>query len=167
MKKIQLSPQDLKRQKARTNYVCIVNLRRQIIKDFWQLATMLKLCRDEKYWEIEQYDSFEAYCAMPEIDITRSAASKLIISYEVWVLKYGHKIEELDVGKEKLYLTAKEAKDDPDNQEEWLERARTLSRSDLRSFTSGGYKQYKTVQCPNCNFRFEIKKGEDITCPAS
>lgn len=160
-KNLALSPQELKRQKARTNYVCIVNLRRQIIKDFWQLAMMLKLCRDERYWEVEQYDSFEAYCAMPEIDITKSAASKLIISYEVWVIKYGHKIEELDVGKEKLYFAAKEARDDPENQEEWLERARTLSRSDLRSFTSGGYKRYNMIECPFCHEKFEIKKGEE------
>lgn len=159
MKKIQLSPQESRRQEARNNYVCIVNLTQKIVKDFWELAKMLKLCRDEKYWEVEQYDSFEAYCAMPEIDIARSTAFKLITSYEIWVLKYGHKIEDLDVGKEKLYLAAKEAKDDPENQEEWLERARTLSRSDLRAFTSGSYKQYKTVQCPNCSFRFEIKKG--------
>jgi len=86
--------------------------------------------------------------------------------YEIWVEKYSIPVEQLeDIDVEKLYIATTLIKDE--DYEERLEQARTLSRSDLRGFTDGGYKQYKIIQCPNCGFKFEIKKNEDIACQAS
>lgn len=141
------------------NHTHIINLKGKITKSFLELAFFLKTNHDEKYYNVLGYDSFSEYLGTPEIGLCRSYAFKLIKIYEVWVEKYNIEVEKLqDIDVEKLYIATTLIKGE--DYEERLEQARTLSRSDLRGFTDRGYKQYKTVQCPNCNFRFEIKRGE-------
>lgn len=141
------------------NHTHIINLKSHITKSFLELAFFLKGNHDNKYYNVLGYDHFEEYLGTPEIGLSRSYAFKLIKVYEIWVEKYNIEVEKLqDVDVEKLYIatTLIEGED----YEERLEQARTLSRSDLREFTSGGYKKYKLIECPFCHEKFEIKGGE-------
>ena len=141
------------------NHTHIINLKGHITRSFLELAFFLKTNHDEKFYQVLGYDSFREYLGTPEIGLSRSYAFKLIRCYEVWVEKYNIKVEELqDIDVEKLYIATTLIKGE--DYEERLEQARTLSRSDLREFTSGGYKRYNMIECPYCHEKFEIKKGE-------
>ncbi|GAG06165.1 unnamed protein product [marine sediment metagenome] len=142
------------------NHQHIINLKSHITKSFLELAFFLKNNHDKKYYQVLGYDHFEEYLGTPEIGLSRSYAFKLIKVYEVWVEKYNIEVEKLqDIDVEKLYIATTLIKGE--DYEERLEQARTLSRSDLRSFTSGGYKRYNVITCPYCKKMFEIKKGEE------
>ena len=143
------------------NHTHIINLKSHITKSFLELAHFLKVSHDEKYYNVLGYDSFNEYLGTPEIGLSRSYAFKLIKVYEVFVEKHNVPVDQLqDVDVEKLYIATTLIKGE--DYEERLEQARTLSRSDLREFISGGYKEYKMIECPYCHEKFEIRKGEEI-----
>jgi predicted nuclease of restriction endonuclease-like RecB superfamily len=114
----------------KTHYlVCKVTA--SLHKNFIDLAILLKVMRDKELYRDLDYESFDEYCSIPEIDLSRSQVFKLISVYERWIERYGHKEEEIqDISIEKLYIASSQANDE--NQEEWLEKARTLSRDDLK-----------------------------------
>lgn len=142
------------------NHTHIIGLKSHITKSFLELAFFLKTNHDKKYYNVLGYDGWEEYLGTPEIGLKRSWAFKLIKVYEIWVEKYNIEVERLqDVDVEKLYIATTLIKGE--DFEERLEQARTLSRSDLREFTSGGNKKYKMIECPYCHEKFEIKKGEE------
>ncbi|GAG58742.1 unnamed protein product [marine sediment metagenome] len=142
------------------NHQHIIGLKSHITKSLLELAFFLKGNHDNKYYNALGYDHWSEYLGTPEIGLTRSWAFKLIKVYETWVIKYTIPVEQLqDVDVEKLYIATTLIKGE--DYEERLEQARTLSRSDLREFTSGGYKKYKMIECPYCHEKFEIKKGEE------
>ena len=142
------------------NHTHIINLKSHITKSFLELAFFLKISHDEKYYNTLGYDSFQEYLGTPEIGLTRSWAFKLMKVYEIWIEKYSIPAEQIqDIDVEKLYIATTLIKGE--DFEERLEQARTLSRSDLREFTSGGYKRYHMIECPYCHEKFEIKKGEE------
>lgn len=98
---------------------------------FLELAKVLKENRDRKYWETLGYDTFEAYIANPDIGFERSTIYNLIAIYERFVLEY----DVQPAGLAKTYyskLTEILPVVTKDNYEEWLTKAETLSRSDLR-----------------------------------
>ena len=142
------------------NHQHIIGLKSHITKSFLELAAFLKANHDEKYYNVLGYETFSEYLGTPEIGLSRSYAFKLIKCYEIWVEKYNIPIVNLeDVDVEKLYIATTLIKGE--DYEERLEQARTLSRSDLREFTSGGNRKYKMIECPYCGEKFEIKKGEE------
>ena len=72
--------------------------------------------------------------------------------YRIWIQKFFVSQENLmNIDNEKLFLASTQAT--KDNYEEWLERARTLSRSDIRGLIKGEDYNYK-VTCPRCHYEF-------------
>jgi len=130
----------------------IIALKNNIEKDFMILASLLITNHDEKYYKVLGYETWEEFLAIPEVSISRSFAYKIMQVYRVWVIKYGVSQENLDIDNEKLFLASIQATEE--NYEEWLERARTLSRSDIRGLLKGDDYEY-TVECPKCHYRFK------------
>jgi len=138
---------------AFTNHQLIIKIKQSITKDFWNLAIMLKINRDRKYYNILGYSTFEEYLGTPEISLSRGYVFKLIKNYELWVQKYNvspAKLQGIDA--EKLYLTGIVAT--KEDYEEWLERARVLSRSDIRGLIKGEEYEY-WVKCPQCGYKWQ------------
>jgi len=130
----------------------IIALKNNIEKDFMVLASLLITNHDNQYYKILGYDTWEEFLAIPEISMSRSFAYKIMQVYRIWVIKYGVSQENLDIDNEKLFLASIQATEE--NYKEWLEKARVLSRSDIRGLLSGEDYEY-TVTCPNCNFKFK------------
>jgi len=77
------------------------------------------------------YDTFESYLASPELQISRRQAYYFISIYSTYCEKYGVKIEEMEGAKwtglaESLPVVNEK------NYEEWLEKSKSLSISDIR-----------------------------------
>jgi len=145
---------------AFTNHQIIIKIKQSITKDFWNLAIMLKINRDRKYYNTLGYTTFEEYLGTPEISLSRGYVFKLIKNYELWVQKYNVSPAKLEgIDSEKLYLASIKAT--KDNYEEWLEKAKTLSRSDIRGLIKGEEYEYK-VTCPRCGYEFPRSKFNAI-----
>ena len=146
-------------QEAHTNYENIISVKNRIGKDLLVLGKLLKANHDNKYYRTLNYDTWESFLAMPELSMSRFWAFKLIKVYEVWVDKYNVEPAKLNIDLEKLWLVSTMGVNE-DNYEEMLEKARTLSRSDLRQLKSGDYefepKKYKVVMCPHCGGEVKV-----------
>jgi integrase len=117
---------------------------------------MLKINRDRRYYKTLGYETFEEYLGTPEISLSRGYVYKLIKNYELWVQKYHVSLAKLhEIDSEKLYIAGMIAT--KDNYEEWLEKAKTLSRSDIRGLIKGEDYEYK-VTCPRCGYEFPRSK---------
>ena len=137
---------------AFNNHQIIIKIKQSITKNFWNLAVMLKINRDRKYYKTLGYETFEEYLGTPEISLSRSYVYKLIKNYELWVQKYNVSPAKLEgIDSEKLYLAGTLAT--KNNYEEWLEKAKALSRSDIRGLIKGEDYEYK-VTCPFCGKEF-------------
>ena len=130
----------------------IINLKNSIEKDLLRLASLLISNHDNQYYKILGYDSWEEFLAIPELSMSRSFAYKIMQVYRIWIQKFFVSQENLmNIDNEKLFLASTQAT--KDNYEEWLERARTLSRSDIRGLIKGEDYSYK-VTCPRCHYEF-------------
>ena len=146
---------------AHQNYVAIVKCKEGVIRHFLLLAQYLKECRDSGYYSQLGYENFKEFLSLPEISLSQGYVTKLITAYEVWHEKFGvsqEKLQNIDV--EKLYLASQIAGDD--DHEEWLDRARELSRSDLTQLIkeNGGQEcrhEYQEMRiCRLCGHREKI-----------
>ena len=113
----------------------IVTLRNQAERTFLELGEELYWFEKERQYETLGHDSFNAYLADPEVDISRAMAYRLKGVYEKYILelsvdKDGIAARLLPVGADKLDAIRPYV--DEDNVDEWLDKAATLSRSDLR-----------------------------------
>ena len=130
----------------------IINLKNSIEKDLLRLASLLISNHDNQYYKILGYDSWEEFLAIPELSMSRSFAYKIMQVYRIWIQKFFVSQENLmNIDNEKLFLASTQAT--KDNYEEWLERARTLSRSDIRGLIKEEDYSYK-VTCPRCHYEF-------------
>lgn len=149
-----------KNSEAFKNHTYIININKQISENLWALAITLKINRDKKYYRLLDYDTWESYLATPEISLSRSFVFKLIKNYEIWVEKYNVSQEKLqDIDSEKLYLVGTIA--DENNYKELLEKAKTLSRSDLNA----EIKETKGISENLSSTKSEDKITIGITCP--
>jgi hypothetical protein len=139
----------------------LCRVKEEVHRNFLSMAILLKVIRDKKLYEHLNYDSFDEYCSTPEIDLSRSQVYKLINVYETWIEEFGHKQEEIEmISIEKLYIAGSQAKQD--DQEEWLEKARTLSRDDLKASTPGGKQRFQKVRCPHCGTEFNVNNDTKV-----
>ena len=134
---------------ANENHQRILEIKYTINRSLAQLAIFLKESRDKEYY-LSYADSWTEYLGTPEISLSRSYVHKLIVNYELWVQTYHVSPAKLDeIDSEKLYLTGMVATEE--NYEEWLEKAKTLSRSDIKCLMSNTQYNY-TLTCPKCKF---------------
>ena len=149
-------------EEAQKSYRLTLRITMEIKKNLWDLAKVLKDCRDRKLYKFYN-DNFEEYLANPEIGLSRFFIYKIIRNLEVWVEEYNVSQDKLqDIDSEKLYIMGTMitgAKLQNEALEEKLEQARTLSRSDIKQLKSGEeyeLQRYKMVTCPKCRFEFKV-----------
>lgn len=150
-------------EEAQKSYRLTIRITTEIKKNLWDLALVLKDCRDRRLYKFYN-DTWESYLANPEIGLSRFYIHKIITNKEVWVDEYNVSQEQLQgIDPEKLWtmatmITGKNLKSN--EVEERLEQARTLSRSDVRQLKSGEHKfdseKYKIVICPHCGGEVKV-----------
>lgn len=116
--------------KADKNYKAILATQAQVSESFLVMGSLLKACRDEKYFTAYGHEKFEHFLGSPELGMSRSMAMGLIQVHELYVLKLDRPTDELTkAGIGKLLAIAPIVESNPD---EWLGKAQTMSRSDLK-----------------------------------
>lgn len=108
----------------------IVGLKRSVQQNTLQMGATLKELRDRKLYRLLDYPSFQAYCASPEVSVKRSTAYAFIRVYEVFIERFKYPVKQLEtVDSKKLERILPVV--DEENHQEWLEKARELSYTDL------------------------------------
>jgi len=130
----------------------IVGLRNLSEKTFLALGQALYEFHYNNDYESLGYETFESYLADPEVDIGRSLAFMLINIHKTFILKLGvHPDGLLPVGVTKLDRLAEKV--DDTNVEAWLNKAATLSRSDLVKEINTAFPPKPPPPLPDGKFR--------------
>jgi len=109
----------------------IVDLRNRAEQTFLDLGEELYWFEAEKQYKAMGYETFEAYLADPEVDIARLTAFRLKGVYEKYRLDLEvSPVKLLPAGYSKLYAVKPYVT--PENVGEWVDKAASLSRSDLK-----------------------------------
>ncbi len=148
----------------------IKNLRYSVDNSFLDLTKSLKEVRDKKLYEILGMTTFESYIAQPEIALDRGNVYKFIAIYETYIETYGVAPERLlEAGWSKLSKTIPYTNEH--NYEAMLEKATTLSRSDLdKDLVEQGFVTHKEPeviyhQCPYCHKVSMVDRRSDMAFP--
>ena len=147
---------------AQKTHDIIVEIKQGIHRDFLSLAVCLKKVKLKEYYLELGFDSFEEYCMQPEVDLTANRCNKLIRIYDRWIEDYGYSVKEIEgIDTEKLDIAQSQATEE--NQEEWLEKAKLLSRADLKALTPGcvHHSQPFEVLCPHCGRTFFFSRRKE------
>lgn len=117
----------------------IVMTCRQRIKDAeWELASALKLIRDHGLWAQPPLalDSYDTYLQHPDVDLSPQKARRLIRCVERFRPLVDAGIctdaDLSEMGTSKGDMLGKALDRDPDEAGEWIDKARRLSKSDLK-----------------------------------
>lgn len=106
----------------------IIKAKEDIGKNLFILGAALKVVRDQELYK-ESCETFLEYIAQPEISLARATVYKAVKCYEVFACMP----EVQGVDHDKLYLITGIRKNVSDAEfAEWVEKAKALSRSDLR-----------------------------------
>lgn len=109
----------------------IKECRKEVAMRFLELGKLFKEVRDEELYKELDCESFTEFIADPEISFSRSTVYSFIEIYEKYTLRLKVSQEYLlDIGHGKLRIINPVVEENPD---EWLGKARALSRSDLIS----------------------------------
>ena len=147
----------------------LVELKKTVESSGLFMGKLLYEIQEQLLYETLGYDTFEQYLADPELSFKRATAFNLKKTYKQWVLDYGYEIGELgEVGFERLLEAGKVATEE--TKEEWLGKAKSLSRGDLfaeiqeNKVNVGGkpfLQMFRFRRCPLCN-KWEILDKELI-----
>lgn len=148
----------------------IIFLKKEIEGQFVKLGAYLSLVNENKLYKERGYDTFEAYIAQPELAMERRTVFAIM---GVWrdffqddkKCNQLHLESMIEIGYSKLdRIRQFKGRDDFD---EWIEKARTLSLSDLnaeiREIKGEPVREYAgssrlvTITCPYCNKTYEYK----------
>jgi len=146
--------------KAQSTHEIVIKIKKEIHTYFMSLAVCLKAIKTNAYYLELGFTSFEEYCQQPDVDLSVNRCNKLIRIYNRWIEDYGYKVEELEgVDTECLDIAQSQATEE--TKEEWLEKARLLSRADLRALTPGckHYPKPLEIVCPHCGKKFLYEGG--------
>jgi len=120
--------------RAEENKEQIIQAKLNVAANYLVLAHLLKENRDGSLYKLLGCDSWDEFLGMPEISFSRSKAYSLIQIWELYKDKMGiddHTL--LDIGNAKLLMVAPYVEKD----KEWLNKAKALSKSDLRLEING------------------------------
>lgn len=132
---------------AEANRRDIVSAQMNIQGNLLVLGAKLKDNRDLAYYKLLGYDTFEEFLGSPEIAFGRSKAYDLIHIYELYILKLGvPKADLLEAGTTKLLLVAPQIEQDETRSAEWIGKAKSLSKSDLRQEIQG--REFQSPKSP-------------------
>jgi len=148
----------------------IKNLRYSIDNGFLDLAKSLKDVHDNKLYELLDYKTFESYIAQPELALDRGNVYRFIQIYEKYVGEYNVAPGRLlEAGWTKLRTVIPYVNEH--NYESMLEKATTLSRSDLdEDLVEQGYVTKtevpdRFIECPYCHKSFTPVKRSEVSFP--
>lgn len=117
---------------AYTRHTRIVELRNEIERNALELGEALYWFERDKQYQQLGYDSFNAYLADPDVNISRSTAYKFKRVYNLFVdILHCPAAGLLEAGADKLEIIAPHV--NSENVGEWVVTASALSRSDLRT----------------------------------
>jgi len=157
----------------------IFNQLKELIKRqgllYLDIGRLLKIIRDEGYYQQLGYDTWIEFVRSGEITIKQSTIYAYISIYEMYVMKYGLPPQELaEVPWDKLHLALPAVRRAGGKEEvkEWVTKARTLSRSDLRIEIGEvePLRKAKTIlvkafRCDDCGkLRIDLDKKEICSC---
>ena len=146
----------------------ILTLKNEIEMDFIKLGGYLKLVNDKKLYIGRGCENFNEYLAMPELSFQRSTAYAIMGVFTDFIESGLSEVSDIEnIGYYKLDRIRQFRKEE--NFTEWVEKARTLSLSDLnteiREAKGEPEKVYNpkskmiTITCPYCGKEFETKIG--------
>lgn len=122
----------VKYESAKTNEKKIIELKKLASESFILMGEALYNNRKERLYEALGHESFESFLGDPEISISRSTAFDLMKAYEFFILTHKLDIKTLvEVGVSKVAMLLRLDLDSKAQVEDWVEKARTLSKSDL------------------------------------
>lgn len=106
----------------------------------WQVGQALTLIRDTEAFRTEEcggpFEFFDHYLAQPDVDVSPPTARRYIHAWETWkpILDAGRVTEDdlIEMGTNKAGMLSQTLELHPDDAEEWAEKAKRLSRSDLQ-----------------------------------
>lgn len=130
----------------------IVNLRNEIEQNYLLLAKELFYAYENKDWKKLGHSSFNAYLGDSEVDIARKIAFMLIDVYERYILTLeAEPVPLLTAGYTKLHMLCPYI--NKDNVNEWLTKATSLSRSDLKHEIEEAFPQKQPPPPPAGKYR--------------
>lgn len=107
----------------------ILRIQSSMGKGYFLLGELFKKFRDEKLYRLLSCNTMEEFIAQPELACSRSSVYDYIHMHETYIEKLGISSDEIaDIKYSKLRKILPVVLSDP---EEWIEKARTLSRGDL------------------------------------
>ena len=112
----------------------LIKTKENVANGLFRLGKLLYEISNEKLYE-EEYETFEEFIGDPEISFSRITAYKAMKIYEVYGLKLNMLDKVMDIDADKLYRISKLIEAGKVDADEWIEKARTLSRSDLTNET--------------------------------
>ena len=148
----------------------IIEICKDINKQFIELGAYFDLLIEKRLYKEKGYDSFNEYIGQPEIPMELRTAQAIIAVYRNYFkgeCNQPHIKELIDIGYTKLERIIQYKKDS--NFDEWIEKARTHSLSDLnadiREAKGEPEKVYNpkskmiTITCPYCNKTYNYNIG--------
>lgn len=107
----------------------ILDLKTSVGKAYFLFGELFKKIRDDKLYKLSGCQTFTEFIAQPEIAFSHSTVYDYIAVYRVYIEELGINPENIaDITYSKLRRILLVVEKDP---EEWLSKARTLSRGDL------------------------------------
>ena len=112
----------------------IIEIKKGVNQSVWDLAEILCTIHNNQYYKELGYESFETWIRCPEIDLAPATASTYMNLYREYVLKHNIQPAELaGIDYTKLYdMIPAVSNKSEDEVKEWVEKARTLRRVDLK-----------------------------------
>jgi len=118
-----------KKEKAHMIFLEICQRKNQVAMNLIELGRLFKTYRDEKYYLVQDYETFESF--LGSIGFNYKTVASFIHIHELYVEKLKINKEFLAlIGHANLQLINPVVEENP---EEWLFKARELSKSDLRN----------------------------------
>ena len=142
---------------------------------FLDTGRLLKVLRDEKLYLHLGYEGWLDFINSGEVTIRQSTIYAYISIYEMYVMKYGFppvSLAKIPWDKLHMALPAVRKSKDKDEVEEWIEKARVLSRSDLaielgevEPLKRSNTRIVKMFKCKVCKkWRIDLDKKEICRC---
>ena len=112
----------------------ILELRRQTARCFILLGKEFKESKENRYFKLLGYATFESYIESPEVSFQRRSVYSLMAIYEKFVEELGYPLEELaGVDYSKLDRLLPILNVQPVAHGEWFEKAKRLTRRELEA----------------------------------
>jgi len=107
----------------------ILRIKKSMGQGYFLLGELFKKVRDERFYRLLDYNTMTEFIAQPELAFSRSSVYDYIRMYEVYIQSLGMTADELtDITYSQLRKILPVVETNP---EEWISKAKTLSRTDL------------------------------------